>query len=54
MKIETVEDMKKAGQRILKLGPKVCAYERWTLRMVIAVDILIGKDYYLKFIKVKE
>ena len=32
IKIKTIEDMKKAGQIILKFRSKVCAYEGWTLK----------------------
>ena len=45
MKIETVEDMKKAGKEILKLGPKYVLMKGGHLEGD-AVDILIGEDTF--------
>ena len=48
MKIETVEDMKKAGQIILNLGPKYVLMKGGHLNGD-CVDILIGKDLFEVF-----
>lgn len=45
IKIETVEDMKKAGEEILKLGPKYVLMKGGHLDGD-ATDILIGQDTY--------
>ena len=48
MKIETVEDMKKAGQKILDLGPKYVLVKGGHLDGD-AVDVLMGEDIFEVF-----